>query len=410
MERQFLNFLNITRYVLQGGRPDLDEPDWEEIREISRRQNLEPFVYEGVWELAEFAQAPESVRTRFRKESVALMGGQCVRTQELFRLYEAFLERGLKPLVLKGLICRGLYPVPDARASCDEDLWIRLEELEAYDEALQSCGYARKREYPDEILEEVQEITYTNGILTCEMHINPFGTGISMQKERNALFEGDVERGVEMTIEGHRIWTLPPTEHCLFLLVHLLKHFTGGGVGIRQILDQLLFMERYEKEIDFARVESGIASLGGRHVYDAILQIGEEYLGFTPVRPYIRQDVEALLADVAESGCFGNDSWSRHLGARYIGSDNVAREKGGFPFLNWVFPGVHWIVLDYPFLAKRPWLLPVAWCLRWRRIWRKIRAEKQGFRQIRKGVDRGRRRKKMLEEYGVGENGMGEKK
>src|SRR5699024_9215460 len=104
------------------------------------------------------ASADSRVQSAFLQTTLYQAGMQMTRTEELFRLWDLFEERGLRPLILKGLICRSLYPKPELRGSADEDLWIRKEDLPAYHQLLTEQGYICQD--PDANLDTIQEVTY----------------------------------------------------------------------------------------------------------------------------------------------------------------------------------------------------------------------------------------------------------
>lgn len=112
------------------------------------------------------------------------------------------------------------------------------------------------------------------GLVPLELHVNPFGLETGIRRQMNNLFADPFRRAVSLDIEGHTIYTLCPTEHYLFLFCHLYKHFIGGGVGIRHVMDLLLFRQTWEEEIDFQEVLSGIRKVNGEPFYQALLEIG----------------------------------------------------------------------------------------------------------------------------------------
>ena len=44
-------------------------------------------------------------------------------------LFDKMRQNGLTPLIVKGIVCRDLYPNPDLRTSNDEDLYIPRDQL-----------------------------------------------------------------------------------------------------------------------------------------------------------------------------------------------------------------------------------------------------------------------------------------
>ncbi len=49
-------------------------------------------------------------------------------------LFDKMRQNGLTPLIVKGIVCRDLYPNPDLRTSNDEDLYIPRDQFGKMDE------------------------------------------------------------------------------------------------------------------------------------------------------------------------------------------------------------------------------------------------------------------------------------
>ena len=83
--------------------------------------------------------------------------GQTRRTRKLEALYGALEAEGLRPLLVKGLACRLLYPNPDLRPSSDEDLLAREEEMKDIHRVFTRMGMEQEG---DGRLGEAQVVTY----------------------------------------------------------------------------------------------------------------------------------------------------------------------------------------------------------------------------------------------------------
>ena len=53
----------------------------------------------------------------FKRRIVQQVMIQTMKTSEFLQLYRFLAEAGIRPLVVKGIVCRELYPNPDYRAS-----------------------------------------------------------------------------------------------------------------------------------------------------------------------------------------------------------------------------------------------------------------------------------------------------
>ena len=398
MNIQTINFLHILQSILHGGEPSLSSPDWERLLEMANLHNLLPAVYETVSPLSSFAEAPDPVKKAFLEGAVGQSGGQFLRTEEFLNLYDTLRAEGLTPLVLKGLICRSLYREPDLRPSGDEDLLIRKEEMPCYDTVLRREGYRPDLEGEAGHLEEIQEITYESPTLTLEMHVNPFGLDTKARRRMNELFQEPFSRAVTLQIQGHAIRTLCPTDHYLFLFCHLYKHFLAGGVGIRHLMDLLLFRQTYEDKIDFPQVLRGIRTVGGEAFYRAVLEIGRRHLGFSSIPASQKApDVQPLLEDILESGCFGNSTRVQRLSAAYTTADIQSEEKHSFRLLPLLFPPARQLYHSYPVLLKYPAVLPAVWCIRIGRLLKETVLTDHGL--LLRSLRHGQKRARILRKY-----------
>lgn len=391
MNLQTQNFLELFRAFIHGGAPRLTEPDWEELYRLSKRHNLVPAICDAALPLPEFAAAPLKTRSKFTDALIAQSGAQLLRTEAFFSVYERFLAAGIRPLVLKGLVCRALYPKPELRISCDEDIWIPAELFRESDRVLQEAGFVPAVPCKHTDLLHVQALTYTGSLLTIELHINPFGAAGAVHRRMNRLFPDAFSDACAVEIEGHTVYTLNATDHYLFLFAHLYKHFLGSGVGIRQFADLLLFGQTWHKAIDFGRVHRAVAALGGTAFYRAVLKTGETFLGFRVRSSFPPEQLEPLIGDLMESGCFGNGTRAQQLSSACLAFRNRRRAV--------LFPSAPSLTPRYPFLRRFPQLLPAAWGMRLCRIAGELLFRDRSL--LPAALRRSGRRFKLLRQYGA---------
>ena len=404
MNCQTENFLHLLRSFLWGNTARLDSPDWAKLCELAGLHNLIPAVYSAASRTEEFSRADASARTQLLETTLVQSSRQFMRTQELFRIYEKLLSAGIQPLILKGLICRSLYPEPELRVSCDEDLWVRKEDLAACDRILRACGYTPDFDDVTPILDTVQEITYENGVLVIELHLNLFGTANSDRFQMTQVFCRSFSQNMELEIQGHKVFTLCPTEHFLFLFLHLYKHFSVSGAGLRHIMDFLMFLDKYNEDIDFTRIRLVVSQFRGELFYCSLLEIGKTYLGFSPQKSaelfslsISRPELELLLEDIIQSGCFGNASKVQKLGSTYVMSYAISSETHRPQILPLLFPKAEFLYPSFPLLIRHRWLLPFAWCARILKFfWKTCRSDKK---EVSEGIRYGKKRVRLLKKY-----------
>lgn len=163
------------------------------------------------------------------------------------QIYGELSARGLRPLVVKGAVCRALYPRPELRPSADEDLLCPPEDFPALLEALEQMGFAVFLPEDDPVAACRQRETG----LYLEVHRTLFPPDSRAYGGLNRFFDGAFDRSTEAAAEGCVLRTLCPQDHLLYLILHSFKHFLHSGFGIRQVCDICLFAAAYGDETDW---------------------------------------------------------------------------------------------------------------------------------------------------------------
>lgn len=366
----YSNFSSLLCSYFHQTPSHLHRPDWPRLYELGHKHNILPILYESARSLPEFQTAPASVQQKFLNTAVSQIVNQQTRTETFLCVYRALTDAGLRPLILKGLVCRLLYPQPDCRPSSDEDLWIAPSDFSLCDSVLRQCGYTCVTpQVSPEVLKTIQTVNYENGILTLEIHINPFGTKSATHRAMNRIFAGALDHPMAFSLNGQTLWTLSPTRHYLFLLVHLYKHFLSAGTGIRQLLDLCLFDTAYASRINRTVVWQAVRALHLTDFYGSLLKIGRTFLGFSdlaadsPLPQRKNLDERPLLAEMMDAGCFGVQDESRRYSSAF--TQATLHGTGLFSIL---FPPLGQLRSTSQALDRHPWLLPLFWIKRWKRI------------------------------------------
>ena len=416
-------FLAILKECLQGGNgmnlvvPLFSPEEWKEFFRLSAEQSLLPLAVDFI-ERQDFVSSINRIaRKEYREKALYQVIRQVTQKNEFLTLILKAQNQGLDPVVLKGIICRDLYPQPCLRPSVDDDILVTQEEAFAFHRFLLSEGLFS--DDPDADPERDPELSYhkENSPAYIELQKMLFEPDDDVFGDFNRLFPGIRERTVRVQIEDVSVRTISPTDHILYLFIHAFKHFVLSGIGIRPVCDIGLFAERYAEGISWARVHSCLEEV---HAFDfarALLHIVQQYLlpdaGFNA---YIRDwkisgtDIEPLLADILAGGVHGNASLGR-LHSGNITLNAVTREKktgsSGSPgFIRTAFQTVFLPVKPmsarYPYLKKAPYLLPFAWAQRTcRYVKERLTAGPGSQDSASKSIRLGQSRVELLKQYGI---------
>lgn len=296
---------------------------------------------------------------------------QTMKTTEFLRLYHELKEAGITVCVVKGIICRMLYPKPDYRISGDEDLLIQPDQFELCHTIFEKLGMQPAE--PNKDITSEYEVAYgkPGSPLYIELHKSLFPTTSEAYGEFGNYFDEALEHLIEVPIQEEYISTMDVTSHLFYLICHAFKHFLHSGFGIRQVCDIVLFANCYGGNIDWKLVMSNCKEIHADLFSAALFRIGEKYLVFDPEKANLPKewqelnvDEEPMLLDLLNSGIYGDSSMSRKHSSNMTLSAVSAYKQGKQRtngVINTLFPPAKALETRFPYLKKCPLLLPVAW-------------------------------------------------
>ena len=355
-------FLNMLRCALENTTPppslEASHEEWIKVFELARIHKVLPLIAD-VYVRSPFKSKTDlSGLSQVAKVAVTQ---QVVKTAEFLKLYSELAKNDITPVIVKGLVCRQVYPKPDLRVSADEDLYVSPKHTLRASRLLTKSGL-RPLLCESEDTEQCAFCS-VNG-LYIELHKYLFSCDSYFDKY-NKVFEKAFERSVFITVEGVDICTLSPTDHILYLILHSARHFLHSGVGIRQVCDVVMFSHFYGKDIDWEYVYNQCLCTNTLHFAAALFDIGKKHLGLSFKKAFIPEkwqnlDVQGdmLLEDILDAGIYGSSSRERSHSAG-ITLSAIKGTKG--KVLRTVFPSAKDMGSRFTYAKKHPILLPVAW-------------------------------------------------
>lgn len=277
--------INCISAFLEGKtvQPELSGNEWLELIRKAEEQKLLPMVFEAAG-----ASMPESLKASVRARTRLLVARQTQRTQEFLRVYKSLSEANIRPLVVKGIVCRTVWAKPEHRNSSDEDMYISLSAYPAFHEKMLELGFnAKQPDYKND-----HEERYMRDGLLIEGHWELFPQFNDSLSALNAYTAAFWSRAEVQVIDGVEMTVLEPTDHMIFLLLHAYKHFINSGVGLRQLCDIAQWSKRYE--LDWQRIYDAMCSAHGECLAAAMFDAGARYFGMTYPPHFERADCTAL--------------------------------------------------------------------------------------------------------------------
>lgn len=260
---------------------------------------------------------------------------------ELKRICDTFEKAQIPYIPLKGAVIRKFYPDPWMRTSCDIDILIHEEDLERAAEAL------------------VEELSYTTDHKK-KYHDMWFFAPNGVHLELHFSIQETMEN-IDRLLS--RVWefAVPETEFCyklsneflaFHLMAHMSYHFSGGGSGIRSLLD--IFLLRRQNAYDETVLREYLKQCDLEKFYDAVLALIAVWFEGEMPTPLTEKMGQFLLA----GGTYGTKKQQILI---------KQQRKGGKMkyLLNRVFMPYRELKYRYRVLEKCPILYPVMLVRRW---------------------------------------------
>ena len=307
---------------------------------------------------------------------------------EQTKLYHLFDDAGIPMAIIKGCAAAMYYPAPLRRAMGDIDFLVPPEYFEKARSLMDDNGYVFNSNHGTD-----RDYSYSMRGVVLELHHR-----YSDEKwDIDPLIMKSFSDISTRELFNHRFPVLPEMINGLVLLDHV-RHHLQGGLGIRQIIDWMMFVHA---NLNDETWETGFAQLargaGLETLAVTMTSMCKKWFGLTdPITwcdPADEDTAQELLEAVFDYGNFGSKLTEEIQPAEYITIS--ARRMGMFRYLqargeqNWTKSREH------PFLRRFAWLYQI-----FRYIKRGLSAVFHG-EPIAKGMSSGTEKFDFLERLGL---------
>lgn len=258
--------------------------------------------------------------------------------REFDSITREFTARGVKFLPMKGLIYRSLWARPEYRTMSDMDIYVPEEYFATAREIILSLGYTAEDEDRG-IHNKYMKLPYVN----IELH----------RQLEKADYISDEDM---IPSEDNPCWLNLSLEDFIASNVsHVYKHYTHGGCGVRSIFDLRIFNEKYGDKLNNEIFTEKLKERGVYEFYLSMCELSDFWYGDGKVKgtDSIYRE-EYYIAGGATYGTVLNR-------VRF-----EAKTQGKIAYVfSRAFPSFEIMATIYPWLRKVPFLMPVAWVMRW---------------------------------------------
>ena len=328
--------LELVKASLFASVPVISENiDWEKVFELAKNQCIVPLISSCVpkdkeidWLVISCQSKAHFIQVLYEQDS----------------LVKLLNTNGIPFVIFKGTAAAVYYPIPSKRTFGDIDFFVSADLFSSAKFLLEHNGYR----FVDK---NERHYSYVKNGIEFELH-NTISS-IHYKNIDNIYFNG-LNNYIDYKIGAYIFPGLPTYENGIVLLGHIVAHLKQSGIGLRQIIDWMMFVN---KELDDSAWDNTFRLLaleaGFEKIAITVTYMCKKWLGLPNEITWCNVADEALaeqlLLRIMDDGNFGQN---RALSESIIES---MKKEGVFKFLQRVG------ILNWPMAQRYAVLRPFAW-------------------------------------------------
>lgn len=205
-----------------------DLANWEKVFELAKAQCIVPLLASCV---------PKVHRNEWLAISCQSKAHFMKMLYEQNSLIRLLKDKSIPFVIFKGTAAAIYYPTPSLRTYGDIDLYVSEEFFESAKNVFENNGYLFTEE-------NYRHYSFYKNGFEVELHHR-----ISSQSYNyiDSIFFNGLNNAVERRVLDNSFPCLPTYVNGLVLLGHIMQHLKSSGIGLRQIIDWMMFVH---KELD----------------------------------------------------------------------------------------------------------------------------------------------------------------
>lgn len=345
--------------------------NWDEVYQELRAQSVAALPTDL---LAELSDLEPTLKQEWMLKTIRSIGNFQKVMREQQSLRELLGREQIPFVVLKGAAAAMYYPRPEYRAMGDIDIIVRPED---FDRANKLLSEAEFKEI-DEDKERHVELAKNGVVIELHRYFADMKDS-NMSQALDTLIYESIDNTTDMTIEQFNVPVLPRLVNGLVLLAHI-NHHMEAGLGLRQIIDWMLFVDRelntiwWEEEFAFWTDKIGLRTLAITVTRMCQIYLGLREDGLEWCRSADEDLCHALMQLTMERGNFGRKQ--EEAGGTISILNTMSQVSNIFKFLQ--DNGK----INWKWLKKHPIFTPFAWVYQIYYYTRKGLQRKRPFKQL----------------------------
>ena len=261
---------------------EIGDVDWPAIKALADKQGLTAIILDGIERLPEDERPPQLALLNWIGEVVQNYEAKYKQYEKAIgSLAEWYNAHGYKMMVLKGYACSHDWPKPEHRPCGDIDIWLFGQRKEADAALTQWFKNSKVQGFKIDNSHHHHTVFYWHDFMVENhydfINVHSRKPNIEFEKVFKELGKDDSHF---VKLYGVKVFLPSPNLHALFLMRHLVAHFTSVSITLRQVLDWAFFVKKHTKEVDWEWLIEVLKKFHMIEFYNTINTICVEDLGF----------------------------------------------------------------------------------------------------------------------------------
>ncbi len=312
--------------------PDAEsEIDWAELFGISKSQQVYSIISSVVFNQKGL---PEDISDELKRYTNSELLRMLAMKNELELLEDEFKEHKIRFMLLKGSVLKELYPMQRMRQMSDIDILYDFRKRDELIKIMRSHGYRMTAAC------ENSDDFFKKPYFTFELHRELFF------EEAEFCPHFDLWKNAVQDSENPYKYHINGTDHFVYTICHMYKHYITAGCGVRFLCDIYLMMKK-DGSIDFKLAEKQLEDIGILHFANDVTALALAVFDNGDVTERQQRIFDYMLSN----GVYGikRVDYKKAL-------EDCGNSKLKYIFKR-LFPSFEKMRADYKQLEKRPYLL-----------------------------------------------------
>ena len=338
------NLIKLIKSLLREEKVELINPDFEAIYKLSTFHSVQNMLFYATD--AYKNQVSVEVLKKLGKDNKMQLAKTATQEIEKDKIIEELNKNQIKYMLMKGSVIKYLYPSIDMRSMADIDIYIDKDRAKDIKKMMGNLGY------DSESYQHGNHDTYMKvPFMNIEMHRDLMNECYEMSRYYKNFF-GRLQKGKN---EYEYVFSID--DYYIYMISHAAKHFSNGGMGIRNVVDEYVYLLNYDKELNYYYIQEELEKLGLVKFEENLRKLSN-YWFLDKVEAKDLETLELMEEFIIESGTYGtvNHNVLKNLmGKEALDKINTTRFKY---MLRRAFPPYSVMKQRNPSLVKLPFLLP----------------------------------------------------